>query len=47
MQEESNPNVASSGLSVNSLREAEAQFRAIANLVPDLQWRNDAQGIPT
>jgi PAS domain S-box-containing protein len=29
------------------LRESEAKFRAIANLVPDLLWRNDAQGHTT
>jgi PAS domain S-box-containing protein len=28
----------------DALRESEAKFRAIANLVPDLLWRNDTQG---
>jgi PAS domain S-box-containing protein len=28
----------------SALREGEAQMRAIANLVPDLLWRSDAQG---
>lgn len=31
----------------DALRESEAKFRAIANLVPDLLWRNDTQGIIT
>jgi len=31
----------------DALRESEAKFRAIANLVPDLLWRNDAQGHTT
>lgn len=31
----------------DALRESEAKFRAIANLVPDLLWRNDTQGITT
>lgn len=31
----------------DALRESENTFRAIANLVPDLLWRNDAQGNAT
>jgi PAS domain S-box-containing protein len=31
----------------NALRESETTFRAIVNLVPDLLWRNDAQGHAT
>jgi PAS domain S-box-containing protein len=31
----------------DALRESEAKFRAIANLVPDLLWRNDTQGSTT
>ena len=34
-------------LASDALRESEAKFRAIANLVPDLLWRNDTQGITT
>ncbi len=32
---------------LNTLRESETTFRAIVNLVPDLLWRNDAQGNAT
>jgi PAS domain S-box-containing protein len=34
-------------LASDALRESEAKFRAIANLVPDLLWRNDTQGLTT
>jgi PAS domain S-box-containing protein len=34
-------------LSEETLRESEARFRAIADLVPDLLWENDADGTPT
>jgi PAS domain S-box-containing protein len=35
------------GLTATALPESETQFRAIANLVPGLLWRNDAQGRTT
>ena len=38
---------ASAWLPAEALRESETKFRAIANLVPDLLWCNDAQGSTT
>jgi PAS domain S-box-containing protein len=44
MQDEPTPALATSKPAAPALHESEAQFRAIANLVPDLLWRHDAQG---
>jgi PAS domain S-box-containing protein len=47
MPEESTLEPALPRQTANALRESETTFRAIANLVPDLLWRNDAQGNAT